>query len=45
MRCFTVRLQEQFAFLKESEAALNAYLPYNMTEMCRENQRRPSVLI
>ena len=45
MRCFTVRLQEQFAFLKESEAALNTYLPYNMTEMCRENQRRPSVLI
>ena len=45
MRCFTVRVQEQFAVLKESEAALNAYLPYNMTEMCRENQRRPSVLI
>lgn len=45
MRCFTVRLQEQFAFLNESEAALDAYLPYNMTEMHREHQRRPSILI
>ena len=45
MRCFTVSLKEHFAFLNGSDPALEAYLPYNMTEMCRENQRRPSVLI
>ena len=45
MRCFTVSLKEHFAFLNGSEAVLEAYLPYNMTEMCREHQRRPCVLI
>ena len=45
MRCFTVSLKEYFAFLNGSEAVLEAYLPYNMTEMCREHQRRPCVLI
>ena len=45
MRCFTVSLKENFAFLNGSEAVLEAYLPYNMTEMCREHQRRPCVLI
>ena len=45
MRCFTVSLKEHFAFLNGSEAVLEAYLPYNMTEMCRERQRRPCVLI
>lgn len=45
MRCFTVSLKEHFAFLNGSEAVLEAYLPYNMTEMCREHQRRPYVLI
>ena len=45
MRCFTVSLKEHFAFLNRSEAVLEAYLPYNMTEMCREHQRRPCVLI
>ena len=45
MRCFTVSLKEHFAFLNGSEAVLEAYLPYIMTEMCREHQRRPCVLI
>ena len=45
MRCFTVSLKEHFAFLNGNEAVLEAYLPYNMTEMCREHQRRPCVLI
>ena len=45
MRCFTVSLKEHFAFLNGSEAVLEAYLPYNMTEMCREHQHRPCVLI
>ena len=45
MRCFTVSLKEHFAFLTGNEAVLEAYLPYNMTEMCREHQRRPCVLI
>ena len=45
MRCFAVSLKEHFAFLNGSEAVLEAYLPYNMTEMCREHQRRPCVLI
>ena len=45
MHCFTVRLQEQFAFLEGSKAVLDAYLHYNMTEMHREHQRRPSILI
>ena len=47
MRSFQVHLKEHFAFLGENgcDAVLEAYLPYNMTEMGRENQRRPSVLI
>ena len=47
MRSFQVHLKERFAFLGENgcDAVLEAYLPYNMTEMGRENQRRPSVLI
>ena len=47
MRSFQVHLKERFAFLGENgcDAVLEAYLPYNMTEMGRENQRRPAVLI
>ncbi len=47
MRCFQVHLKERFPFLGENgcDAYLDAYLPYNMTEMRRENQRRPSILL
>ena len=47
MRCFDIHLKEVFPFLGEQNAdpVLTAYLPYNMTEMSRENDRRPCVLI
>ena len=47
MRCFTVHLKDYFPFLGENgcDGVLEAYLPYNMTEMGRQHQRRPSVLI
>lgn len=47
MRCFRIHLKDYFSFLGENgcDAVLEAYLPYNMTEMNREHQRRPSVLI
>ena len=47
MRCFQVHIKDHFPVLGENgcDAYLDAYLPYNMTEMRRENQRRPSILL
>ena len=47
MRCFSVHLKEHFTFLGESccDAIVDAYLPYNMTELHLENIRRPSIII
>ena len=47
MRCCTLHLKDYFPFLGEQvcDAILEAYLPYNMTEMGRQNQRRPVILL
>ena len=47
MRCFELHLKEYYPFLGEDgcDGILQAYLPYNLTEMGRQEQRRPAVLI
>lgn len=47
MRCETFKLTEYYPILGEEgcDPELELYLPYNMSQMHRENQRRPSILI
>lgn len=47
MRCETISLKERYPFLGTDgcEAKLDLYLPFNMTEMHREHQKRPTLLI
>ena len=47
MRCFSVHLKESFPFLGENgcDAVLEVLLPANLTEMNRQQQRRPCLLI
>ena len=47
MRCFEIHLKERFPFLGEDgkDPVLMAYLPYNMTEMKRSEQKRPCMFI
>ncbi len=47
MKHFELHLKEQFSFLGEngSDPILTAYLPFNMNEMPRQHQKRPTLLI
>ena len=47
MRTEVIHLKECFPILGENgcDPTLTTYLPYNMTEMKRQDQKRPSVLI
>lgn len=47
MICRSIHLKEEYAFLGNNgrDPVLNVYLPYNMTEMHRENQKRPCMVI
>ena len=47
MKVFDVHVKEEFPFLGKdgADAVLTCYLPFNMTEMHRENQKRPCMLI
>lgn len=47
MRCERLEMKKYFDFLGENEAnpTLDIYLPYNMVEMNRQNQKRPCMLI
>lgn len=47
MRSETIHLKNHFPFLGENscDPTLEIYLPQNMTEMGRQNQKRPSILI
>lgn len=47
MRYEKINLKDSFPFLGEDgkDPVLTVYLPYNMTEMSRQNQKRPGVLL
>ena len=47
MRYEVVHLKDHFPFLGENgkDPVLELYLPYNMTEMHRENQKRPCMFV
>lgn len=47
MRCKKINLMDAYPFLGEDGCmpVLNTYLPDNLSEMHRENQRRPAILI
>lgn len=47
MRCERLELKKYFEFLGDNDAnpTLDIYLPYNMVEMNRQNQKRPCMLI
>lgn len=47
MRCEKLHLKDYYAFLGTDGAdpTLSLFLPYNMKEMGRENQKRPSILV
>jgi len=47
MRCERIKLKEHFEFLGNNGAnpVLDIYLPYNMTEMRRENRKRPCMIV
>jgi len=47
MTHITVHLNAQFPFLGENgcDPLLTTYLPYNMTEMQRQDQKRPAILL
>lgn len=47
MKYEKLHLKDYFEFLGESEAdpTLEIYLPYNMTEMNRQNQKRPCMVV
>ncbi len=47
MKCEKLFLKDIYSFLGENGAnpTLEIYLPYNMTEMNRENQKRPCIII
>ena len=47
MRCETYHLKDRFSFLGEDgrDPLLTTYLPYNMTEMNRQDQKRPCILL
>ncbi len=47
MRRGTINLKDHFSFLGENgaDAKLDYYLPYNMTHMNRQDQKRPCMLI
>ena len=47
MRTETIHLKDHFPFLGENscDPILDLFLPYNMTEMGRQDQKRPSILL
>lgn len=47
MRTKTIHLKDHFPFLGENncDPTLDLFLPFNLTEMGRQNQKRPSILI
>ncbi|MBQ7638866.1 MAG: alpha/beta hydrolase [Clostridia bacterium] len=47
MRCERIRLKDEFEFLGKNGAdpVLDVYLPFNMPEMRRENQKRPCMIV
>lgn len=47
MKHIIVHLKDRFPFLGEDgkDPVLTTYLPYNMTEMNRQDQKRPSILL
>lgn len=47
MKCFEIELKKEYAFLGEDgkNPTLTAYLPYNLKEMGRANQKRPCMVI
>lgn len=47
MHCETVHLKDFYSFLgaEECDARLALYLPYNLAEMHREEQKRPTILL
>lgn len=47
MQHITIHLKDRFPFLGEEgkDPVLTTYLPYNMTEMNRQDQKRPSILL
>ena len=47
MRTETIHLKDHFPFLGENscDPTLDLFLPYNMTEMGRQDQKRPCILI
>lgn len=47
MRCERIKLKECFDFLGQNGAdpILDVYLPFNMTEMRREHQKRPCMIV
>lgn len=47
MRCERIYLKDYYDFLDEDgcNAYVDFYLPYNMTEMNRENQKRPCMIV
>lgn len=47
MRCFKVNLKDEFAFLGENgrDPWVECYLPYNMSEMKREDYKRPCMVV
>lgn len=47
MRCETYHLKDRFSFLGQDgrDPMLTTYLPYNMTEMNRQDQKRPCILL
>ena len=47
MRCEKLHLKDRFSFLEETgcDPVLELYLPYNMTEMNRQDQKRPCMVV
>ena len=47
MRCEKLHLKDRFLFLEETgcDPVLELYLPYNMTEMNRQDQKRPCMVV
>ena len=47
MRCETIHLKDRYPFLGENgcDPTLQLYLPYNMVEMNRQDQKRPCLLL
>lgn len=47
MRCFDIELKSIYSFLGDEgkNPTVNCYLPYNLKEMGRESQKRPSIVL